>query len=464
MVNQLIKLFFVFISYFLVFPSFGQVINDEIATAIDISDIPYSDNGVDFSQADTEGPVPALDGTCYDYRPMVWYKFTFTLGANLAISVSNGTSNIILYTSPDESATDFSNLVPLHNCSNTNAINYTTIPDQSYYVLVANTTVLADISFTGTFIPPPSPPPNDEIVTALEITEFPFTDPDVNFPDADTEGPVPASDGTCYDYRPMVWYKFTTSSSGNVSVSSDVGSHIIAVYYTAANLNASTFNDLTAVSPCRGSFADVSTLVNANQSYYVMVGSYNQVGILFTSNVSLPVEFLEFSGTPLKSNVVQLQWKTSNEINNYGYSIERLENGNWKKLGFVTGQGNTSQSVSYEFVDKTPLQGTNYYRLKQIDLNNDFSYSKVISVNFKSHEKEVLIYPNPFTNSFQIAIPERFLNSHLRVLDVQGKVRLQKSITSKESEVQFSKLENGVYFVELIGPSEKFTKMVVKEP
>lgn len=457
-----IKALFFFITLLFTFPSFAQVENDEIATATDIMDLPFTDSGVDFSQADTEGPVPSSTGTCFDFRPMVWYKFTFDLGADMLITVSSGLSNIIIYTSPDESATDFTNLVPLFSCSNRSSLAYVTAPGQSYYVLIANTSVIADISFTGTFIPPPNPPPNDDIATALEITEFPFTDPSVNFPDADTEGPIPAADGTCFDFRPMVWYKFIPSTDGDISVMSNLGSFIAVVYYTANDLNATSTDDLSPITNCSGSFGAVSTSLEANQAYYVMVGSFIEIDVIFEGTILLPVELNDFSGKSTE-NTIELTWQTLAEINNYGFTIEHLQDFSWEEIGFLNGQGTTSDPTDYAFIDRNPKSGENYYRLKQIDHDGIFSYSKFINVNFQASKNSVSIYPLPFKNVINVKFPKEYEGGLIQLIDLHGKVLITEEIADSEMQMDMSEIPSGNYFLKIATRKSQESYLVLKK-
>ncbi len=442
-------------------PLLSQPPNDEISTALDIIDIPFSDVSVDFSQADSEGPVPASDGTCFDNRAMIWYKFTFDLGADIIISVSAGLSNIILYTSPDESATDFTNLVPLQSCSNRDTLYYVTIPNQTYYILIANTSVTATISVTGSYIPPPNPPLNDEISTALEIVDFTFIDTLVNFPDADTEGPVPASDGPCYHYEPMVWYKFTTSSNGSISAISGSGSYIVVVFYTASNQNAQTFDDLTPVSTCRGSVDGVGIDVIANQTYYVVVASMIATDIIFTSDIALPVELDQFSATVHENDIV-LDWRTLTETNNLGFEIERLHVEEWQSLGFVAGEIESNLLRDYSFIDDSPIAGWNYYRLKQIDISNEYSYSNIIGVKFK-YNNLIRIYPNPFINEIWIETDLNTTQCYIEVFNVHGKSVYSQYLDDINDGIRLSSLSKGVYTINIITAVDEYSQLLIKK-
>ncbi len=125
----------------------------------------------------------------------------------------------------------------------------------------------------------------------------------------------------------------------------------------------------------------------------------------------VPVELSSFSASVIGS-LVKLTWATATEVNNYGFEIERSKKldargETWEKIGFVNGNGNSNSPKSYSFVDKDMTAGKYSYRLKQIDNDGQFEYSKVIEVDFGAPKKFELSqnYPNPFNpnnnNSFQ---------------------------------------------------------------
>ncbi len=115
----------------------------------------------------------------------------------------------------------------------------------------------------------------------------------------------------------------------------------------------------------------------------------------------VPVELTSFAATGTK-NGMQLKWETATETNNLGFDIERSsDNSVFNKIGFVSGNGTTTQRSSYTFVDQSSVSGKQFYRLKQMDFNGKFEYSKVIEANL-SIPKEFSLsqnYPNPFNPS-----------------------------------------------------------------
>lgn len=172
----------------------------------------------------------------------------------------------------------------------------------------------------------------------------------------------------------------------------------------------------------------------------------------------LPVELINFTGKEYDGKI-QLDWNTASEINNERFEIERSTGDiEWQTLGYVGGNGSSLDIHKYSFLDNKPLPGTNYYRLKQVDFDGKFEYSKVISVilNFD----EVKIFPNPATDIIEINgnVSDTI---HLRLFDSQGKLVLSQSHFS--NKVDISNLEKGIYIIELRMDNQVMVKRILKE-
>jgi len=175
----------------------------------------------------------------------------------------------------------------------------------------------------------------------------------------------------------------------------------------------------------------------------------------------LPVELSSFSVSTIGS-AVKLSWRTETEINNYGFEIERSEkqearSGVWEKIGFVNGNGNSNSPKDYSFEDKTVTAGKHSYRLKQIDNDGQFEYSKTIEVDFGAPKKFELSqnYPNPFnpTTTIRFNLPETG-NAKLTLYNVLGQEIRTLINEYKESGVytinlDASELNSGMYIYKL---------------
>ena len=171
----------------------------------------------------------------------------------------------------------------------------------------------------------------------------------------------------------------------------------------------------------------------------------------------LPVELSSFTANVIGKSV-KLSWQTETEVNNYGFEIERsIAKGNWEKIGFVNGSGNSNSQKNYTFEDKNLIVGKYHYRLKQLDNDGQFEYSKVVEVLLSNPTEFSLDqnYPNPFnpTTTIRFSIPE-VSNVKVVVYNLLGeeiKILLNEQKESGTHSVNFNatNLNSGVYLYKI---------------
>ena len=166
-----------------------------------------------------------------------------------------------------------------------------------------------------------------------------------------------------------------------------------------------------------------------------------------------------------------LEWRTASEQNSKGFEIERSYDGsNFTKVGYVDAAGNSNSIRSYAFPDKEIAQDANYYRLKQIDLDNRFEYSKVVVVRNPTVSKYPFrILSNPVQNTLDIQFGNP-PNGRVSVvlLDVSGKALLNwqsESPVQSRIRIDLSRLNlaKGVYIVRAKTPTREFTEKIIKQ-
>lgn len=95
----------------------------------------------------------------------------------------------------------------------------------------------------------------------------------------------------------------------------------------------------------------------------------------------MPVSLTDFTAA-LQNNHTLLQWQTASEYKLSHFTIERSVNGNnFSTLSNVAAFGNSNTKINYSTIDYAPLPGTNYYRIKLVDADGQFTYSKIAAVN-----------------------------------------------------------------------------------
>ncbi len=176
--------------------------------------------------------------------------------------------------------------------------------------------------------------------------------------------------------------------------------------------------------------------------------------------IPLPVTWISFYGEN-KNNNNYLYWITASELNNDYFEIERSENGNeFIAIGRMQGAGTTVERHNYEFIDDDPTDGINYYRLKQVDGNGDFSLSSTIEI--QAGNPDFILYPNPAKNSFYINFSsDKMIAEEITIdfFNTAGKYLFSK-FSNSNSVIDISGLQAGVYFVMISNQDHSLTAKV----
>ncbi|MBI5915687.1 MAG: T9SS type A sorting domain-containing protein [Bacteroidetes bacterium] len=186
---------------------------------------------------------------------------------------------------------------------------------------------------------------------------------------------------------------------------------------------------------------------------------YSSTSIVL-KEVSLPVELFSFTARK-QGDEVLLEWRTASEQNNQGFEVERMtsDGGLWTEIGFLAGNGTTAGEHHYSFVDKKPVAGTNYYRLRQMDFDGNFEYSKTVSVDIGLDE--ITVFPNPVTAVLTVhgAIGE---DTGFEVYDLMGRLAL-KIAPANGHEINLAGLPGGIYFLNIISGNRTVTRRIIKQ-
>lgn len=181
---------------------------------------------------------------------------------------------------------------------------------------------------------------------------------------------------------------------------------------------------------------------------------------------AVPVELVRFTGYK-DDAAVQLEWETATEVDNKGFEVQRSQNGvDYQVIGWVDGRGTTLETVQYQFRDEEPKTGVNYYRLKQIDFDEAFEYSPVISVEFaEALPGTISVYPNPSTGlvNYRLPIDESANDMEIRISDMTGRVVLTvRQDFMPQGTIDLSALPAGMYTLDVITGQSQFTDLISK--
>jgi hypothetical protein len=187
--------------------------------------------------------------------------------------------------------------------------------------------------------------------------------------------------------------------------------------------------------------------------------------------IPLPVELVTFSSETGNQGLV-LTWHTASELNNDYFDIERSENGNmFYSIGRVNGHGTKSDPTSYTFTDMQPVAAVSYYRLKQVDFDGTFEYSKVITgyADKLASRLDLSVFPNPIVNQ-QVTLRgnQQLQFSRIELLAITGQRIIDLTSIHQENAIQteitLPTLEKGIYYLayELVTGERGSQKLVVK--
>jgi hypothetical protein len=164
----------------------------------------------------------------------------------------------------------------------------------------------------------------------------------------------------------------------------------------------------------------------------------------------LPVDFINVQART-KGEAIVLDWSTGSERNSHHFLVERSADGNnFQPLGTLSAQGESTQVVEYKFEDRSPLNGLNYYRLKQVDRDGASKYSTVVVARFG--RSAPLITPNPVdekaTLHVDIQLPQ---NTQLRIADARGRIVAEQRSSAGGTAIPLSLtgIQSGLYSISL---------------
>lgn len=179
-------------------------------------------------------------------------------------------------------------------------------------------------------------------------------------------------------------------------------------------------------------------------------GNTNTCSFTVTVSPALPVQLLSFIAVK-QNNRVLLQWVTENEVNNKHFEVERSSNGiDYIAIGTVQASLSPSDPKYYSFIDLQPLKGNNYYRLRQVDLDNRFEYSLVRKVIVDSHGPVLTLYPNPVTDILLVDFSTTEKKLQVKIFDNNGKLQLSWQMNNDQLlKLPVQALSGGLYYLQV---------------
>jgi hypothetical protein len=178
--------------------------------------------------------------------------------------------------------------------------------------------------------------------------------------------------------------------------------------------------------------------------------------ILYFGSTTLPVTWQYFNAKTTAENRSLLEWATTSETNALRYEVERsIDAKSFEKLISVPAAGDSKNLNQYSYQDESLPSGIYYYRLRQVDNNENFDYSRIVQVKIAGSEL-VKLYPNPVADKLTID-SEIVLNS-VEINNLSGERLYSSEPGNKHLEVDMNKIPSGLYTVTVNGTSYKIVK------
>ena len=199
-------------------------------------------------------------------------------------------------------------------------------------------------------------------------------------------------------------------------------------------------------------------------SYWITVDTEEDVADSFSLMIScedlvFPVELIGPFAEKM-DNAVRITWRSLMEVDNEGYWLERSQNGlEWQRLNFTPGPGWSERERDYSFVDQNPPEGSNYYRLIQIDFDGSRHHSDIIQITVESRDNWKVV-PSIVQDRLRILGPDR--NARLQIHDSFGiRIGATQAINGS-SDIDVSQLVPGIYHFRVFEHNSQHVFSVLK--
>ena len=194
-----------------------------------------------------------------------------------------------------------------------------------------------------------------------------------------------------------------------------------------------------------------------------MPGNNSVDGRVTVESSPLPVKLISFLASK-ENTAANLRWSTSEEFNSERFDVEHSLNGkNWNILGSVKAKGESRVTEKYVYIHEDPSNGENLYRLKMMDKDGSFAYSRIQSVTFENIQANSMVFPNPATDLLKLSVKDLAEVKTVKIFDLNGTPVYSVSGHALTKNIDIRKYPTGTYVVEIAGKNGqvKASKIVI---
>lgn len=251
---------------------------------------------------------------------------------------------------------------------------------------------------------------------------------------------------------------YYTVTSSNASP----GSYVIVLDFSGLNKASFEWENIRVVKRSNSSSAWVEVTdkiidhkADGLYGKLVLSGLSSFSDFAIASSGILPLRLVNFSAKP-HGSAVQLEWKTTDEVNTKDFDVQHSRNGSeWASAGVVEAAGGSGVHA-YNFVHASPADGVNYYRLVQRDADGKSKISTVKTVRMASAADRVTILGNPVLNGvLEVRVEE---STGITVKNMEGKTFFTKHLDTGKHKIDIQYLVPGMYLLVSGKEAHRFVK------
>lgn len=186
---------------------------------------------------------------------------------------------------------------------------------------------------------------------------------------------------------------------------------------------------------------------NGSSIAYQYDANGNRIAETRLAGTAVPVNLTDFLYQRQACNQIQLIWQTAQEINNAGFEVEQSKNGSaFSKIAFVAGAGTSSRPQQYRFAVVLQSNEISFFRLKQMDADGSFRFSKVVQFKPDCESNTLKLIPNPAQNKVVVQGLDLTVSHTIEIFDGSGN-KVWQSLKTKTATIDITNLPQGFYIV-----------------
>lgn len=194
---------------------------------------------------------------------------------------------------------------------------------------------------------------------------------------------------------------------------------------------------------------------------FIHLTGLDSLYLLTASTASaFPLEWLDFEALPVGLQVL-CKWTTASEVNTDHFVVEHsLDGRTFSAIGKVNANSPSAGMHSYAFRHDLPHIGLNYYRIQQIDLNGDYTFSPIREVTFA--QADLHIFPNPVIDVIHLSLPTH-ADAEIRLYTLTGQLVHRWNVAGQHFTIDATPYAVGTYVIEVVQGETVFREKIVKK-